>query len=183
MRPLFFLESLKHIKEVGSFVPSSSILARRMTVRAQVDSAQTIVEIGAGTGSITRQIIKDMPVQSKLLIFEPHLPFFHHLQSLKDPRISLLSDQAQTLPFEMKKQGLFGVDCIISGLPLANLSKNDQQKIIRIIYSALNPGGRYVQFQYSLLSYPLIRSIFRNISLSLVCRNFPPAIIYTSVKN
>ncbi len=179
----FFLQCLFNIKKVGAVAPSSKSLARKMIKQARVEDARFIAEFGAGTGSITRQILAAMHPQAQLLVFEPHTPFYKKLEQIHDDRIHLFQAPAQELSHHLAKKGFPNLDCVFSGIPLTNLSKKIQQEIIGAAYSELKAQGRFVQFQYSLLSRKHIKNIFGNVTTSFVPWNLPPAAVYTSIKN
>lgn len=181
-RESFFVQYLLNTREVGAIAPSSKSLAKRMIDKAKVSDAKFLAEFGAGMGNVTRKILEAMHPQAQLLVFEPHTHFYNKLQSIQDPRIHHLQAPAQNLPKYLRKNGFPKLDCIISGIPLANLSAETQQDIIKTAYMGLQTLGRFVQFQYSLLSRKHIKSIFGNVSISYVLWNLPPAAVYTSIK-
>ena len=51
---------LQRPREVGSFVPSSRFLERRIVRCADVQNAKVIVELGPGTGGTTRALLRHM---------------------------------------------------------------------------------------------------------------------------
>ena len=176
----FFWAYLCNLKKIGAIAPSSRYLAERMVENAEVKTARRLAEFGAGTGRITRKILEVMPAEAHLLVFEPYVPFYQELQKIQDARVHLIPDVAQSLPHQ--QNGFSPLDCILSGIPLANLPRESQREIAKTAYDALRPGGIFVQFQYSLISYHTLRSIFDQVALSPVARNAPPAIVYTCKK-
>ena len=52
---LFIKNSVKDFYRVGAVAPSSRFLAERMARAALINNAQTIIELGAGTGAITKE--------------------------------------------------------------------------------------------------------------------------------
>lgn len=57
-RKKFFINFLKNWKQIGSITPSSNFLSRKMLKGLDISGAKMIVELGAGTGSITKHIIQ-----------------------------------------------------------------------------------------------------------------------------
>ena len=56
-RIAFFQAFLRKPKEVGSIIPSSRFLMRRVVRQARVDRARLVVELGPGTGGSTRALL------------------------------------------------------------------------------------------------------------------------------
>ena len=84
---VFFQEFLKHPLQIGSIIPSSSFLERRILEIAGICSAKTIVELGPGTGGMTKAILRAMPQHARLLSIEIN-PHFHALvSSIEDDRL------------------------------------------------------------------------------------------------
>ena len=59
---LKFLQGfLKRPQQVGSVIPSSRYLERRVVDRAGVKDSHMVVELGPGTGGTTRAILRALP--------------------------------------------------------------------------------------------------------------------------
>ena len=100
----FLFEFFSNYKRIGAIAPSSHSLASKMVEEAYVGEADTIAEIGAGTGAITKVILAKMRQQARLFVFEPHINFYNVLQTtMTDPRITLLSETAQSMKEALKK--------------------------------------------------------------------------------
>ena len=67
----FSYEFIRHPKKMGSVIPSSRMLARAMRRTAQDYGAPNsiVIEAGAGTGAITRELVAHFPAE-RLLINE-----------------------------------------------------------------------------------------------------------------
>jgi len=174
----FFQEFLKHPRQIASIVPSSQYLERRVVEAAGVISAQNIVELGAGTGKLTRAILRAMRKDAKLLSIEinPHL---HGLVNrIKDSRLVAVCGDARNLNEIIGMNGFGPPEVIISGIPFSTMSQRSGSEILRGISSALLPGGRFVAYQVSnkvaLLSQPLLGQA--GVELELL--NIPPMRVY-----
>jgi phospholipid N-methyltransferase len=73
-------------------------------------------------------------------------------------------------------------DYIISGVPLGNLGGRKTCALLDTIHRTLGKGGRYIQFQHSLMDRKKIRARFPTMSTALVLLNFPPAFVYYARK-
>jgi hypothetical protein len=65
---------------VASFAPSSRFLARTMIKGIDYDKAKCIVELGAGTGSVTKEILARLRPQTKFMIVERDPDFCNRLR-------------------------------------------------------------------------------------------------------
>lgn len=175
----FILNFFKSWREVGSITPSSSFLTKRILAEIDFKKSSTIVELGPGSGPFTKEIIKRMSPNSKLIMFETNTDFYKELIKVRDPRVVIHNESALQMQNYLSGER---VDYIVSGIPLSNLEVSHQKGLLRSIYSALLPKGRYLQFQYSLGAYKMIEGIFNDVSLRFVPLNIPPAFVYSCSK-
>ncbi len=68
--PLFIQKFFQSPKQVGSLFPSSLSLAKKMTTPLCWDHIDIAAELGAGTGVITKEIVRNLKPDSELYIFE-----------------------------------------------------------------------------------------------------------------
>ncbi|OGI26059.1 MAG: hypothetical protein A3J76_05560 [Candidatus Moranbacteria bacterium RBG_13_45_13] len=175
---------LKNPARVGSVAASSPFLAKKITKKIDLTSAKCVVELGSGTGAITKEILGGLPQDCVLLCFEVEPIFAKKLaKKISDPRVKIICDSAENIDVYLKQFGFSKADCIISGLPLASLPRKTSRGILQNIYTYLESGGQYIQFQYSLMSLRQIKYLFSSVAVSFVLFNFPPAFVYVCVKN
>jgi phosphatidylethanolamine/phosphatidyl-N-methylethanolamine N-methyltransferase len=80
-------------KEIGAIAPSSKFLRNRMMSPISFHSADVIVELGAGSGVFTKEIIKRMKSSCKLFVFETNELFFELLsKDIKDDRVVFFNE-------------------------------------------------------------------------------------------
>ena len=84
-RILFFQSFLKRPGMVGSVIPSSRYLERRIVKEAGLASARVAVELGPGVGGTTRAILRALPADAKLLSIEINPDFVPALRAIGDP--------------------------------------------------------------------------------------------------
>ncbi|HEY4496249.1 MAG TPA: methyltransferase domain-containing protein [Candidatus Paceibacterota bacterium] len=173
---IFIKNSIKNFYRVGAVVPSSRFLAKKMALAASANGAKTIIELGAGTGAITKELLKILPAQGRLNVLEINPDFISFLEKkIKDPRLVCYNQNAEFLP---KIFGKNSADTIVSGLPFGNFGRHQTEKIIVAVIECLKPNGFFVQFQYSLKSRRMFKKFFRQIDISFEPRNIWPAFIY-----
>jgi phospholipid N-methyltransferase len=148
-RSVFLHEFLKHPLQIGSIIPSSRFLERRIVEAAGVASANVIVELGPGTGGTTRAILRAMPQYARLLSIEIN-PLFHAMvRSIKDDRIIAHLGSAGELKEILSGYGLARPNAVISGIPFSTMSRDEGIRILEEVSSLLAPGGRFVAYQVS----------------------------------
>lgn len=171
----FLKQLIRRPYHTGAIAPSSHALAGKMVKPVDFSKAKKIVEFGAGTGAVTREILSRMGTDAKLYAFEINPEFAKELGKIRDSRLRIIRDNCAKLGKYVKHP-----DAIISGLPLGNFREEDVEEVLETVQKCLN-GGVYVQFQYSLLSYSALREHFR-VKLGFTPWNIPPAVVYVCRK-
>ena len=179
----FFIQGIKHFKEVGTFSRSSHFVGKTMTKDKYIDfaNAKCIVELGAGDGPITKQLLQQMRPDAKLLCFEINEKFYEDLCKKfgDDPRSTIINDDAQKLGEYIRQAGFEKADAVLSEIPFVIIPEDD---IIIEAHKYLKKGGKYVQLHYSMVAKKRYERIFNNIEIDFVTFNVPPAFIHISEK-
>ena len=174
----FFSAFLKHSKNTGAVAPSSRFLVKKMLEPIDFKKVKCIVEFGPGTGSITSELLSHMPKDATLLAFEINADFCELLKQIKDPRIKIIRDTAESLESYLREHHFEKVDYIISSLPLAMIPNGVVKNILAVVKKVLSPAGAFVQYQYSLNAYKKLRNTFRNVDVNFTPINIPPAFVF-----
>src|SRR5690606_19749782 len=101
----FLRAFLKSPRVVGSAIPSSSFLERKIVTAAEAEAANVLVELGVGTGGTTRSLLKAMQPQARLLAIERTSEFVDIIQHTVDPRLEVVHGCASSIKAEMKHRG------------------------------------------------------------------------------
>ena len=177
-------EFLKKPKQIGAIAPSSKFLAEKLVKASNLENAKVIIELGAGTGIITKKILELMPEDAILLSFEINSLLSRHIEeNIKDERLRIINDDARHIAGHINKLGFQYVDCVISGLPLAVFSKEETRQMLDIIDNCLSEEGKYIQFQYSISDMMALKKVFPKVNLDFEMRNIPPAFVYVCSKS
>jgi len=175
----FIVGSIKHFKWSGTVFPCSPASAKKMTKPVDFKSAKVIVELGGGTGAITKEILKRMKPDTKLIVFELNPEFADILREFKDKRMTVITDSAEHLEKHLKKMGIETVDAVISTLPLVVFEKALRDKILDAVTRVVKPKGCFIQIQYSLLTKKEMDERFKkNMRIDFTPFNVPPAFFY-----
>ncbi len=181
----FLMAGLRHHEQTGAIVPSQRFLVDRMISPIPPGYRGPILELGAGTGSLTRRLAMTRP-NARITAVEIN-PVLADLlkralaaEHLCD-RIQVVAGSAENLLSELRnsvqKPGF-----VISGIPLGNLDKAQVMTLMDGIHAALPEGGMYIQFQHSLLDRKKIQARFSRLRTVPVLLNFPPAFVYYAWK-
>ncbi|MDF9798390.1 phospholipid N-methyltransferase [Catalinimonas alkaloidigena] len=168
------LEAIKNIKQIGSIASSSRYLTRKIIKEIDFNQKIRVLELGAGDGVFTKEILKRMSADSELYTYENHDNFIPLLRKIKDKRLFLKAQCVSSI--EQLPDDYFNI--VISSLPLANLSHSFKENIYREIQSKLCDSGLFIQYQYLLNDYREIEKAFSICELGFCLFNLPPAFIY-----
>lgn len=177
-RSVFLQEFLKHPLQIGSIIPSSRFLERRIVEAAGVASANVIVELGPGTGGTTRAILRAMPQQARLLSIEIN-PLFHAMvRRIKDDRIIAHLGSAGELRETLSRYGLPPPNAVISGIPFSTMSRDEGIRVLEEVSSLLAPDGRFVAYQVSNRVASLCPHSLGSVQATTELLNIPPMRVF-----
>jgi phospholipid N-methyltransferase len=175
---LFLSRFLKSPRTIGSITPSSKRLARKMISEARLNEHSKVVELGAGTGVITKEILANISLNHPLMVFESNESFRKLL--MNNESIVLFDDAFKLLSNldGYRKQ----IDCIFNGLPLLNFSDDQVNALLHQTQQLLKPGGKLIGFQYTPLLLSKFGMVYSKTNIKFVPLNVPPAYIYVCEK-
>ncbi len=169
---------LQRPQQVGSVIPSSRFLERRLVELADLKSAKTVVELGSGTGGTTRAMLRAMRADATLLSIEINPEFHAFIRRIGDPRLVAQLGSAVELRASMARHGLTGADAVISGIPFSTMSYPTASRILEEISAALAPGGRFVAYQVRRRVESLCRPHLGEPQVALEFLNIPPIWVF-----
>ena len=178
----FMGAALVKLRQTGAIVPSQRFLIGKMLAPIPETYAGQILELGAGSGALTVRLAARCP-RARILACEINPALARATRHNLDlaginGRVEVISDSAQHVISEMSRRGKGKVDYVLSGIPLGALPGERAQSLIDAISRVINPGGMYIQFQYSLIDRKRVRSRFKILRTVPVLLNFPPAVVY-----
>src|SRR6186713_294754 len=83
----FLRAFLTNWKEVGWPLQTSRIAARKVCDAIDFEKAGRVIEIGAGTGNVTRELLKYLRPDAQLVVFEINTDLCRHLWTIDDARL------------------------------------------------------------------------------------------------
>jgi phosphatidylethanolamine/phosphatidyl-N-methylethanolamine N-methyltransferase len=180
----FLNEFVKHPRNTGAIAPSSKILARMMIDPIQFNRTKIIIELGPGTGSFTKEIMKKKRKDTLLILIEINEIFFNRLRQeyAHDSSVHVIHGSAENIEKFMDELEITDIDYVISGLPFTSLPIDVSKRILQNIRDILAPNGKFITFQYSLVKKSFIQGFFPSIVSTKVWLNFPPAYVFSCNK-
>jgi phosphatidylethanolamine/phosphatidyl-N-methylethanolamine N-methyltransferase len=179
---LLFGMWLKNPRHIATFAPSSDALARHMARHVPPHGDRFVVELGAGTGAVTRALLAAGVARDKLVILERDATLAQVLRE-RFPGTRVIHGDATHLKKLLHVHGIDEVCCIVSSLPLLTLPPLTRLAVLRQSFRLLGSTGVFVQYTYSPFS-PVSIKRRRQFGLygrcvARVWNNLPPATVWT----
>jgi phosphatidylethanolamine/phosphatidyl-N-methylethanolamine N-methyltransferase len=148
---LFFKRWLANPMKVGAVVPSSANLARLIAKQVKLGPDQCVVELGPGTGPVTKALLAaGVPVE-RLFVVEIDGDMADYLRN-EFPNVNVIHGDATKLKSLLPAQWVGKVATVISGIPMLPLPIELQRQLIDAAFEVMVPGGEILQYTYSLAS-------------------------------
>ena len=162
-------------RAVGAILPTSAAVSRLMASVIDTASGLPVLELGAGTGVITRAILARGIAPQKLHLVEYSADFAAHLRR-SFPRVNVVQGDAFDLSSTLGEDRNLVFDAVISGVPLLNFPVAQRIAYVEDLLDRLPPGRPVVQFTYGPFSpVPAGGGDYTVEHLGFVLRNMPPA--------
>ena len=175
---LMFRKFLKQGRTIASFAPSSRFMARKIINGIDWDNAKCIVELGAGTGPITTQMVKYLRPHTKLLVIELDKDMAARLKA-KFPNVDVVQGDASKFDELLAERGITEVDHVVSGLPLPSFPAPLRDTILSKSAKMLSPAGTFRQLTVMpWVYYKMYRGYFEDVRFKFVPINMPPGGVY-----
>ncbi|MGE8102331.1 phospholipid N-methyltransferase PmtA [Allorhizobium sp. NPDC080224] len=171
----FFKGMMQGPKLVGAIVPTSSVTAKRMASVIEPKSGLPVLELGPGTGVITKQILAHGVPAEKIVSVEYSEDFYRRL--VEDyAGVNFIHGDA----FDLKNiLGDFAdktFDCVISAVPMLSFPMEARIQLLEDLLSRIPEGRPVVQITYGPVSPIIAKPDRYHIQhFDFVVRNIPPA--------
>jgi len=176
-KSLFFRRWLRNPLQMGSIIPSSPSLCRRIAAAVERGPDEYVLELGAGTGVVSRALLASGVPANRLIVVEivPDMADFLR-ESL--PGVNVICGDAfdlkRALPATMHER----IGTAICGIPLVLLPL-ERQEAFRDAVEGVAPGRGFLLYTYcatSPLPYAKLGMTARRMAFTLA--NFPPASVW-----
>ncbi len=176
-RWMFFRRWLVNPLQMGSVVPSSLALCRRVAAQVERAPDQAVLELGAGTGVISRALLGAGVPAEKLLVVEIVPAMAAHLRRTL-PDVPVIEGDARRLPELLPRQWHNRIGSVVCGIPLVLLPLAEQRRFIDAI-DAVAPGKGFLHYSYCVTSpLPWRKHALAARREAWTPLNFPPASVW-----
>ncbi|RPI83908.1 MAG: methyltransferase domain-containing protein, partial [Planctomycetaceae bacterium] len=148
----FFQQYRQTFQTTGALAPSSRYLARALARPIERHHGPArILEVGPGTGAVTRRIVKLLKPEDQLDLVELNDTFVEVLRRRlrDDPDFQTAADRVKVHHLAIQQfQTERPYDFIVSGLPFTNFSPELVREIFGVLFRLLAPQGVLTYFEY-----------------------------------
>lgn len=171
----FFKTWIDKPKALGAVLPTSSATARRMASLINPQCDDPVLELGPGTGVITKAILARGMRPAQLYSVEYTEAFIPQLR-LDFPQVNIIHGNAFALDDVLVDTGGRKFDTVVSAIPLLNFPIEQRVDFLNSLFERLNPGRPVVQISYGPNSpVPPDWQTYSVEPFDWMVRNIPPA--------
>jgi phosphatidylethanolamine/phosphatidyl-N-methylethanolamine N-methyltransferase len=140
-----------------------------------------IVELGPGTGPVTRALIESGAAPERLVLLE-YDPGFCAILRQRFAPAKIVQGDAYDIPGALVEFAGRPIAAVVSSLPLLNQPPHRRAKLIADAFALMGRAGVFVQFTYGLVSPIPREACAKRYSAHRgrrIWRNLPPACVWT----
>jgi phosphatidylethanolamine/phosphatidyl-N-methylethanolamine N-methyltransferase len=182
----FFLHWLRRPGQVGAVVPSGPALAAALADEIDTAAPGAVVELGPGTGRVTRALLKAGVEPGQLVAIERDASFCEMLRE-RFPAVRIVSGEARKLELLLRQVGAGPVKAVVSSLPLLNMTSEYRRAVLSQIAAVLPDEGLLVQYTYGMAA-PVPPDLGAELGVigkrtTWILANLPPAAVWRYRRN
>ena len=175
---LFFGLWLQKPLQIAAVTPSSRRFACVMADLVDLQRPGPVLELGAGTGSLTRGLLHAGCPAERLIAMERE-PRLAAALRRSFPGIRTIVGDAIALEEHLARLGIDRLCAVVSSLPIKWFPLADQRLIVEPCLARLGPDGRFLQMTNAFSSPIAKRPLgIAGRSVARVWRNLPPSQIW-----
>ncbi len=174
---MFFRRWMANPLQMGSIVPSSPSLCRRVAQQIRRAPDEYVVELGSGTGVIAKALLNAGLPPERLYVVEIVPTMADHLRRVL-PGVNVITGDARELPSLLPDHVRGRIGSVVCGIPLVLLPVAEQRRFIDAI-EAVAPGRGFLHYSYCATSpLPYRKHALTAKREAWTPRNFPPASVW-----
>jgi phosphatidylethanolamine/phosphatidyl-N-methylethanolamine N-methyltransferase len=179
---MFFRRWLANPLQMGSVIPSSAALCQRIVRHASRAADEAVLELGAGTGVVSRALLDGGVPAERLIVVEIVPQMAQHLRRVL-PGVLVLEGDARMLPQLLPRHWHGSIGSVVCGIPLVLLPIVEQRRFIAAM-EAVAPGRGFLLYTYCVTSpLPWRKHALAARREAWTPLNFPPASVWRYVPN
>lgn len=174
---LFFRRWLANPTRLGTLAPITPRLAKLAASLIKNPKQQRIVEVGAGTGRLTRTLLAAGVLPENLIVVEldPDLCDFLR-KSL--PALTVINGDAAQLPDLLPSEWNGTVTTVVSVIPLMYLDKTVRSNIVKACFDVMQSDGTVLHVTYSPKSPLATLPNYLGVREGALWANIPPGFVW-----
>jgi phosphatidylethanolamine/phosphatidyl-N-methylethanolamine N-methyltransferase len=168
---LWFRSPLK----IAAWAPSSPALARAFARHVDPRVEDPVLELGAGTGSITEELLATGLPPEKLIVVEK-MPELCAVLRRRFPGVRVLEGDVADIGAMLEAAGVIRLSTVVSTLPIIWFPLELQRRIIDAAFARMGRAGQFLQITNQILSpLPRRKLGLRGRLVDFVWRSLPPS--------
>jgi phosphatidylethanolamine/phosphatidyl-N-methylethanolamine N-methyltransferase len=140
---VFFALWLQKPLRIAAANPSGQRLADAIAAQVDLSRPGPVLELGAGTGSLTRGLVRAGCPPERVIALERE-PDLAAILRRKFPTTSVIEGDATQIVEHPAIPGR-PLCAVVSSLPIKWFSPSEQHRVVRPCLDRLGPGGRFIQ--------------------------------------
>ena len=141
---LFLGHWLRHPTGIGSILPSSPAVGRTVARLAPLDRPGAVLELGGGTGSLTRYLLEAGCAPERLVVLERE-PALAAFLRRRFPKLKVLCADACDLGAELDRERVGTLATVVSSLPIRWFPLEASRAIVDQAFGRMEAGGTMLQ--------------------------------------
>jgi phosphatidylethanolamine/phosphatidyl-N-methylethanolamine N-methyltransferase len=147
---LFLRRWLANPLQMGSVIPSSPVLCRRIAALVERKEDEVVLELGAGTGVVSRALLNAGIPPERLVVVEIVPDMADHLRRVL-PGVNVIQGDAFELSRALPERMHGKVGTAICGIPLVMLPLEQQRRFVDAV-ERVAPGKGFLLYTYCITS-------------------------------
>ena len=166
---------------MGALTPSGERLAQAMAEAVSACGSGLVVELGGGTGALTRALLASGVAPERLIVVERDRKLCRLLRR-RFPAVRILERDARTVRDALGHETPGTVAAVVSSLPLLSMPPAMRRAILTEAFGLMDEDGVFAQFTYG-ISSPVPSQLLECLGLQAsaaarVWLNLPPAQVW-----
>lgn len=184
---LFLSAFMRSPRSVGSVAPSSPSLGRVMARHIDIAKPGVVIELGGGTGSISRALLDNGIAPERLIVLERDVNLYRHL-CREVPKATIIHGDALNLKEILADLKVERVNTVVSCIPMLTLPPEVQHDLYRVSFDVMDgTDGEILQYTYG-IGCPVAKKVLHQLDakgkpVNVVLMNIPPATVWRFFRN
>jgi phosphatidylethanolamine/phosphatidyl-N-methylethanolamine N-methyltransferase len=177
----FIKQWLENPRLIGAVSPSGPALAKAMASFVDLSREGPIVELGPGTGPVTKALLARGIAPERLVLVEYEQRFCTMLGE-RYPGVKIVQGDAYGLKKTLAGKIYGQVATVVSSLPLLVRPERDRIELLHQAFELMGDEGLFIQFTYGLTKSPMpLHAVGENFvakGSAPIVMNIPPARVW-----